>query len=70
MFRYLFTPHFPFRVPGKITTALIDFHLDGAAIDTLAIEDYRNPAALVSQEPTLDIGTVSFFPSLDFAIRL
>jgi ATP-binding cassette subfamily B (MDR/TAP) protein 1 len=30
-------------------------------IDTLAIEDYRNRAALVSQEPTLHVGTVSFF---------
>ncbi|KAJ6532859.1 P-loop containing nucleoside triphosphate hydrolase protein [Mycena vulgaris] len=34
--------------------------LDGIAIDTLAVQDYRSRMALVSQEPTLYAGTVRF----------
>ncbi|KAJ7690830.1 P-loop containing nucleoside triphosphate hydrolase protein [Mycena rosella] len=34
--------------------------LDGIAIDTLDIQDYRSRMALVSQEPTLYAGTVRF----------
>ncbi|KAJ7020066.1 P-loop containing nucleoside triphosphate hydrolase protein [Mycena alexandri] len=34
--------------------------VDGATIDTWAIEEYRSRVALVSQEPTLYVGTVRF----------
>ncbi|KAJ7135203.1 P-loop containing nucleoside triphosphate hydrolase protein [Mycena crocata] len=34
--------------------------LDGVAVDTLDIQDYRSRMALVSQEPTLYAGTVRF----------
>ncbi|KAJ7733032.1 P-loop containing nucleoside triphosphate hydrolase protein [Mycena metata] len=34
--------------------------VDGAVIDTWAIEEYRSRVALVSQEPTLYVGTVRF----------
>ncbi|KAJ7166952.1 P-loop containing nucleoside triphosphate hydrolase protein [Mycena filopes] len=35
-------------------------NLDGAAIDTVPIQDYRSRMSLVSQEPTLYAGTIHF----------